>query len=110
LSRFFSDNRFPLIGKRSGRRRDPLESAGVLLTASVLVSPYAFAYDMVVFGWLIAMLWPRRPDRLLLLAVWTLPLTMLALGEVPLPVAAPILAIFLVRLAFQGERTAMQLP
>jgi hypothetical protein len=101
LPRFFSDNRSPLIGKRS-RRRDPLLSAGVLLTASVVVSPYAFAYDMVVFGWLVAMLWPRLPawgDRVLLLAVWTLPVTMLVLGDLMLPAAAPVLALFLIRLA-----------
>ncbi|GAA0576498.1 glycosyltransferase 87 family protein [Rhizomicrobium electricum] len=84
------------------KRRDPLLSAGVLLTASVVVSPYAFAYDMVVFGWLVAMLWPRLPawgDRVLLLAVWTLPVTMLVLGDLMLPAAAPVLALFLIRLA-----------
>jgi alpha-1,2-mannosyltransferase len=86
------------------KRRDPLLSAGVLLTASVIVGPYAFAYDMVVFGWLVAKLWPRWPgwgDRGLLLTVWTLPVTMLALGEAMLPVAAPILALFLIRLTVQ---------
>jgi hypothetical protein len=95
------------------RRRDPLLSAGVLLTAGVIVGPYAFAYDMVVFGWLIAMLWPRLPsrgDRLLLLAVWTLPVTMLFCGDHRLPIAAPILAIFLIRLAILMRVRAPQLP
>lgn len=85
------------------RRRDPLLSAGVLLTASVIVSPYAFAYDMVVFGWLIAMLWPRLrgwTDRILLLMVWTLPVTMLGLDDFWLPFAAPLMAGFLVWLVF----------
>jgi hypothetical protein len=112
LSRFFSDDRAPLIGKRSGRR-DPLLSAGTLLTASVIVSPYSFAYDMVVFGWLVAMLWPRLPgwgDRALLLTVWTLPVTMLGLGDAMLPLAAPILAIFLIRLAALAPPRAPQLP
>lgn len=84
------------------RRRDPLLSSAILLTASFVISPYAFDYDMVVFGWLTAMLWPRfeaRFDRFLLIAIWTLPVTMLPLGDLKLPLAAPLLALFLVRLA-----------
>ena len=95
------------------KRRDPLVSAGVLLTAGVLVGPYAFAYDMVVFGWLIARLWPRLPsraDRVLLFLVWTLPVTMLWAGDHGLAIAAPILAIFLIRLAFLVRVPAPQLP
>lgn len=95
------------------KRRDPLLSAGVLLTASVIAVPYAFAYDMVVFGWLIAALWPRLPsyaDRGLLLVVWTLPVTMMGMGDLRLPLAAPILAIFLIRLAFLVRGRAPQLP
>lgn len=84
----------------------------VLVTASFVVSPYAFNYDMVVFGWLIAMLWPRMrglKDRLLLLAVWTLPLTMVELGNHFLPIAAPLMAVFLIRLV-QKIRGGDRLP
>jgi len=84
------------------KRRDPLVSSAVLLTASVIATPYSFNYDMVVFGWLTAMLWPRLAgiwDRLLLLAVWTLPVTMVVFGDLSLPLAAPILVLFLIRLA-----------
>jgi len=72
--------------------------AAVLLTASAIASPYSFNYDMVVFGWIIAMLWPRLrglPDRALLLLVWTLPVTMLGFADVWLPFAAPLMAGFL---------------
>jgi hypothetical protein len=89
------------------RRRDPVLSAGVLLTAGLIATPYAFAYDMVTFGWLAALLWPRLDniwDRLLLIAVWSLPATMIALGDADLPLAAPILAIFLIRLTFLARR------
>ncbi len=101
------------------KRRDPLLSAAVLLTASVIATPYSFNYDMVVFGWLTAMLWPRLPgiwDRLLLLAVWTLPVTMVVFGDLSLPLAVPILVLFLIRLAIlarnvpQPSRPAPELP
>jgi alpha-1,2-mannosyltransferase len=101
------------------KRCDPLVSAAVLLTASVIATPYSFNYDMVVFGWLMAMLWPRLTgiwDRLLLLVVWTLPVTMVVFGDLSLPVAAPILAIFLIRLVVLAQNVprlsppAAQLP
>jgi hypothetical protein len=96
-------------------RRDPVLSYGVLLTASVIVTPYAFNYDMVVFGWLTAMLWSRFGgvwDRLLLLAVWTLPVTMVPLGDWHLPISAPLMAVFLIRLVgmLRGEETAAAQP
>ena len=83
------------------KRRDPVLSAAVLLTASIIASPYSFNYDMVTFGWLTAMLWPqfsRFWDRVLLVAIWTLPLTFVGAGEMHLPLGAPFLAFFLVRL------------
>lgn len=95
------------------KRRDPLLSAGVLLTAAVIATPYAFAYDMVVFGWLTALLWPRLTtawDRSLLLAVWSLPAAMIPLGDAHLPLAAAILAIFLIRLTVLAASKAPQLP
>jgi hypothetical protein len=95
------------------KRHDPLLSAAVLLTASVIATPYSFNYDMVVFGWLVAMLWPRLTgiwDRLLLLVVWTLPVTMVVFGELGLPLAAPILAIFLIRFAILARNISRPVP
>jgi hypothetical protein len=83
------------------KRRDPLLSAAVLLTASFVFTPYAFNYDMVVFGWLLAMLWPHfssKADRTFFLVIWTLPVTMEFLGNWNLPLAAPLMALFLLRL------------
>lgn len=96
-------------------RRDPLLSYAVLLTASVVVTPYSFNYDMVVFGWLTAMLWSRFGgtwDRVLLLAVWALPVTMLPLGDQHLPVSAPLMAVFLIRLLsmLRGSEAAAAQP
>ena len=95
-------------------RRDPTLSCAVLLTASVMVTPYAFNYDMVVFGWLAAVLWSRfdrKWDRVLLLSVWALPVAMLPLGDLHLPVSAPLLAVFLVRLVTKvREREAAVQP
>ena len=83
------------------KKRDPILSCAVLITASFVVTPYAFDYDMVVFGWLLAMLWPcfeARWDRILFLLIWTLPVTMLVFGAWCLPVAAPLMVLFLLRL------------
>ncbi|MDR3528851.1 MAG: glycosyltransferase family 87 protein [Rhizomicrobium sp.] len=95
------------------KRRDPVLSYAVLITASFVVTPYAFDYDMVVFGWLVAMLWTRFEapwDRRLLLAVWTLPVAMLFYGEWYVPLAAPLMALFLLRLVslLRGEK--IELP
>jgi len=94
------------------KRRDPLLSMAVLVTASFVVTPYAFDYDMVVFGWLIAMLWPRFEagwDRALLIAIWTLPVAMLFYGAWSMPLAAPLMALFLMRL-IQMQRGGNHLP
>lgn len=100
------------------KRRDRDLSIAVLLTASVIGTPYAFNYDMVVFGWLAAILWPRLErlgDKLLLVVVWTLPLTMVWLGDHGIPLAAPVLALFLARLlillrADKAAPARVQLP
>ncbi len=97
------------VGWTFAKRRDPLLSYAVLITACFVVTPYIFNYDMVVFGWLLAVLWSRFGaawDRALLLAVWTLPVAMLFYGEWYLPVAAPLMALFLLRLVslLRGEK------
>jgi alpha-1,2-mannosyltransferase len=94
-----------------GRRRDPALSFAVLITAGFVVTPYIFDYDMVVFGWLIAVLRPRLSgiwDARLALAVWTLPVTTILFGLCHLPVSAPILAAFLLRLVWLLRNDASQ--
>jgi alpha-1,2-mannosyltransferase len=86
------------------RPRDPVLSTALLVTASFLVTPYAYNYDMVVFGWLI-MLLRDRPDGTMLdhrlaLAVWTLPLTTF-LGVAGIPGSALVLAAFAARLVIR---------
>ena len=76
------------------RRRDPVLSAALLVTASFLVTPYAFNYDMVVFSWVIALLREKggaRLDDRLALAVWTLPVTAMVIGLFAIPGSALVL-------------------
>ena len=92
-------------------RRDPMLSFAVLITAGFVVTPYVFGYDMVVFGWLIAMLRPRLSgvwDARLALAVWTLPVTTIVFGICRLPLSAAILAAFLLRLVWLLRNDAIR--
>jgi len=83
------------------KRRDPALSLALLVTATFLVTPYILNYDMVVFGFVVALLRERSDntatDHRLLIAVWTLPVAMMiaAVGWIPL---APIVLI-----AFAGR-------
>jgi hypothetical protein len=94
------------------RRRDETLSIALFVTASFLVTPYAFNYDMVVFGWVIALLRERGgtafDDRLAML-VWTLPITTL-IGLAGIPGSSLVLAAFAARLLWRlstvGETTA----
>jgi alpha-1,2-mannosyltransferase len=99
------------------KRRDPALSLALLVTATFLFTPYILNYDMVVFGFVVALLRDRTDntmrDHWLLIAVWTLPVTMMlsAVGRVPL---APIVLIaFAVRLVWrmaQDDRSEVRLP
>jgi alpha-1,2-mannosyltransferase len=87
------------------KHRDPALSLALFVTATFLFTPYILNYDMVVFGFVVALLRDRSDytmrDHWLLIAVWTLPVTMMlsAIGRVPL---APIVLIaFAVRLIWQ---------
>ena len=57
------------------RRRDPVLSMALLITATFLVTPYSLNYDMVVLGWVAALLRQRQGnepvDHYLIVAVWT---------------------------------------
>jgi alpha-1,2-mannosyltransferase len=86
------------------RRRDPVLSAALFVTATFLVTPYAFNYDMVVFGWPLALLREKggEPfDDRLAMAVWTLPVTAMLLGLVGIPGSAAVLAAFAGRLLWR---------
>jgi alpha-1,2-mannosyltransferase len=91
------------------RRRDPVLSQALLVTAVFLVTPYSFCYDMVVFGWVLALLLQRQDntplDHGLILAVWVLPLAMMIIGvALEINVAFPLLAAFAIRLLVRLSR------
>jgi alpha-1,2-mannosyltransferase len=100
------------------KRRDPTLSLAFLVTATFLFSPYVLNYDMVVFGFVVALLRARSDntmaDHYLMIAIWTLPVAMMlaAVGRIPL---APIVLIafavrLLWRLAHEGKRENAALP
>jgi alpha-1,2-mannosyltransferase len=66
------------------RKRDPVLSNAVFITAIFTVSPYAFNYDMVLFSWVIIKLMDRDDngawDYGLMLAVWATPFMTVAMG------------------------------
>jgi hypothetical protein len=66
------------------RKRDPVLSNAVFITAIFTVSPYAFNYDMVLFSWVIIKLMDRSDngawDYGLMLAVWATPFMTVAMG------------------------------
>ena len=88
-----------------------------MVTATFLLTPYILNYDMVVFGFVVALLRdrPTTPsDHCLLIALWTLPVTMMiaAAGWIPL---APIVLIafagrILWRLKQSSRREVRPLP
>ena len=63
------------------RRRDPALSFAFFATAIFLFTPYILNYDMVILGFVVASLRGRddntMADHWLLIAVWTLPITMM---------------------------------
>ncbi len=91
------------------RRRDPVLSMALLVAAIFLVTPYSLNYDMVVLGWVLALLRQRQGnepiDHYLIIAVWTLPLTMMLAGLIHIPLAMPVLAAFAARLVWQLARS-----
>src|ERR1019366_9825089 len=65
------------------RRRDPMLSVALLITATFLATPYALIYDMVVIGWVVVLIrehpYSTAWDHGLALAVWSLPITSMVL-------------------------------
>jgi alpha-1,2-mannosyltransferase len=87
------------------RRRDPVLSTALLIIAIFLVSPYTLNYDMVIFGWVLALLRQRggnEPvDHYLIIALWTLPAAMMIASLVYIPLAVLVLSAFAARLVWQ---------
>jgi alpha-1,2-mannosyltransferase len=99
------------------RRRDPVLSQALLVSATFLFSPWMLNYDMVVFGWVIALLRTREDetyaDHALSLAVWTLPILMFPFGFAHLPIALVVLPLFAVQLVWRlarGQRRDLAAP
>jgi hypothetical protein len=94
------------------RPRDPGLSLALLMTAIFVVTPYAFNYDMVVFGWLFAKLIERSDndawDYGLMFAVWTLPATTIVLGLFGIPGSALPLAALAGRLVWRLRMQPVQ--
>lgn len=99
------------------RRRDPVLSCALFVTATFLFSPWMLNYDMVVFGVVVALLRQRDDndplDHWLALAVWTLPVAMLLFGAAHIPIAMLVLPAFAGRLIWRLNggvaRTAVDL-
>jgi hypothetical protein len=89
-------------------RRDADLSNALLLNAAFLVTPYAFNYDMVVFGPVITRLMDRdgntRLDYGLMLAVWALPFLTVALGIAGIPLSFLPLAALAARLVWRLQQ------
>jgi len=80
------------------KKRNPVLSLAVFVTATFLFSPWMLNYDMVVFGFIVALLRERTDntaaDHVLALAVWVLPLIMMPLGVADIPIAMIVLPAF----------------
>jgi alpha-1,2-mannosyltransferase len=87
------------------KRRDPALSLALFVTATFLVTPYILNYDMVVFGFVVALLRERadntKHDHALLIAVWSLPVTMMLAALLCVPLAPIVLIAFAVRLVWR---------
>jgi alpha-1,2-mannosyltransferase len=80
------------------RRRETDLSNVLFVTATFLVTPYAFNYDMVAFGWVAIKLIDRTDndawDYGLLLAVWAVPFLTVPIGMAGIPLSfLPMLAL-----------------
>ncbi|HEX4411793.1 MAG TPA: glycosyltransferase family 87 protein [Xanthobacteraceae bacterium] len=98
------------------KRRDPALSLSFLITATFLFTPYSLNYDMVVFGFVVALLRERpdnsKQDHWLLIVVWTLPVTMMIAAAGHVPLAPIVLIAFACRLLWRlryGSVTAVTL-
>jgi alpha-1,2-mannosyltransferase len=87
------------------KRRDPTLSLALFVTATFLVTPYILNYDMVVFGFVVALLRERADntmrDHWILIAVWILPVAMMIAAAGWIPLAPVVLIAFASRLVWR---------
>jgi alpha-1,2-mannosyltransferase len=85
--------------------RDPALSLALLVTATFLVTPYILNYDMVVFGFVVTLLRARadnsKNDHRFLIALWSLPATMMLAALLFVPLAPIVLIAFAARLLWR---------
>ena len=81
---FISTLAFAAVVWTFRKPRDPLLSIALLLTASLVFSPYSFNYDMMALMIVLARIMERgdcdRADTKFILAVWLMPLLMMYVG------------------------------
>jgi hypothetical protein len=96
------------------RKRDPVLSMSLLVVAIFLVSPYTLNYDMVVLGWVLALLRQQGgnapADHYLMAALWTLPITMMLLQALCVPLGLLVLAAFAARLVWRMAHADARQP
>ena len=90
------------------KRRDRDLSFALLITATFLFTPYILNYDMVVFGFVVALLRDRTDntsyDHRLYIVVWALPVAMMIAGFFWIPLAPIVLVAFACRLLVRLKR------
>ena len=96
------------------KRRDPALSLALLVTATFLFTPYILNYDMVCFGFVVALLRDRgdntKWDHKLLIALWLLPVTMMLAAAAFIPLAQMVLLAFAVRLIWRLAQDETRQP
>jgi Flp pilus assembly protein TadB len=84
----------------------------LLIVATFLFTPYSLNYDMVVTAWVCGLLRQRADsdpiDHYLIVALWTLPLTMMLAGLMHIPLALLVLAAFAARLVWLLARSEVR--
>jgi FtsH-binding integral membrane protein len=90
------------------KRRDRDLSFALLITATFLFTPYILNYDMVIFGFVVALLRERGDntayDHRLYIAVWALPVAMMIAAFFWIPLAPIVLVAFACRLLVRLKR------
>jgi hypothetical protein len=87
------------------RRRDPVLSLALFITATFLFTPYILNYDMASLAFATALVRERvdntMADHWLIVAVWTLPVTMMMAAVAFVPLAPIVLVAFACRLVWR---------